>query len=600
MSTFLLVLGPLAAYGLFLGARVLARRPPDRRSLNIELSLLLALYFLVTASLGVFWVANQELPPFELHYLFGYATTALVLAHLSFNLSAVVRHFRHTRGQPARNTFASTTLRGMGLLALAVGIFLFGMRAGRTALVVERGTHNGLASELAVERYHEFSSHSRAGVVVRAPSVTWELPVPRTIDRSGLHSTPLPAPDLARETANRTGSMSIDDLSIILWAGAGKTDTRGGLELRASASSGALFPTELYVWLYAVEGISPGVYAYQPDEHALATITHSAPPRSEVGAHPDTEVIVVATSVFRRSGQKYRDRAYRYAAADAGHVVGNVLEAAFALNVGAQPLGRFDDGSALRLVHADAREEGTIAMLELGHRLRPRPAPPPLRAAELPEEEMLTLGATSLAHWATALERPPPTETEAALFVLPAPARPDHPRLERIARRRSIRDFSDQPVSLQQVSNVLAGSVLEPSLSHAVVPYLVASRVNGLAEGIYRYDTERHALHLVRPGLVDKDAGRAALDQEVIASAPVAVVLAFDRGILRAEGPRGYRHAFVEAGIVGSRLYLATQAAGLGGCSVGAFYDNEASQLIGASDKEVWPAHFFGFGMPQN
>jgi nitroreductase len=76
------------------------------------------------------------------------------------------------------------------------------------------------------------------------------------------------------------------------------------------------------------------------------------------------------------------------------------------------------------------------------------------------------------------------------------------------------------------------------------------------------------------------------------------VVLALDRRTLEQEGPRGYRHAFLEAGLTGARLYLTAQAAGLGGCAVGAFYDDELRAVLGTAEMRAWPVHLFGFGRP--
>lgn len=40
---------------------------------------------LVTAGLGMFWVANRHLPVFDWRCLFGYATVLLVVVNLAFN-----------------------------------------------------------------------------------------------------------------------------------------------------------------------------------------------------------------------------------------------------------------------------------------------------------------------------------------------------------------------------------------------------------------------------------------------------------------------------------------------------------------------------------
>ena len=64
---------------------LLQRRAPSRHALNIWSSLLLTGYVSTTAGLGIFWVANQQLPAFDWHYLFGYTTVLLVALHLVFN-----------------------------------------------------------------------------------------------------------------------------------------------------------------------------------------------------------------------------------------------------------------------------------------------------------------------------------------------------------------------------------------------------------------------------------------------------------------------------------------------------------------------------------
>ena len=51
--------------------------------------------------------------------------------------------------------------------------------------------------------------------------------------------------------------------------------------------------------------------------------------------------------------------------------------------------------------------------------------------------------------------------------------------------------------------------------------------------------------------------------------------------IERAWGPRGYRYAMMAAGRMGERIYVAATSLGLGCCGIGAFYDNEAAELIG-------------------
>jgi len=86
MTKLLWVMLPLLLAGLGAGlAWVRHRRLPSRRTVHLVSSLLLAYYVLVTSGLGLYWVAQQQLPVFDWHYLFGYATLALVLLHLGLN-----------------------------------------------------------------------------------------------------------------------------------------------------------------------------------------------------------------------------------------------------------------------------------------------------------------------------------------------------------------------------------------------------------------------------------------------------------------------------------------------------------------------------------
>jgi SagB-type dehydrogenase family enzyme len=596
----LLVLSPLALYALGLGVRVLLGRTPTRHAINIEASLLLAVYFVITAGLGIFWVANQQLPPFDLHYLFGYATAALVALHLAFNLRIAVQHF----GRGGRTELRAPTKRVLAVIGwgILLGLaFFLGTRAGTTEL---RAIGSGSAPDAwlaAMDQYHEFSSHSRAGVIARAPAVVWDEPVDPFIDRSRHPSVPLPPPGTERAPASAR-DVSAAALSTLLWATAGITDRRGGVALRASASSGALFPTEVYVAAWNVTDLPAGTYAYVPDRHELARLDGAPLDLAAAGA-PDAAaagpaLAIVATSVFRRTGQKYRDRAYRYAVADAGHALGNALVAATEVGLEARVLTRFDESVVAASVGADDRLEGVVAVVAVhAGGVGPRRWVAPAALVPPGLEEPLDLGATSLVHRATSLRLAVPPSRGGAI-ALSRLADPPPPMLPLIGKRRSVRNFTDRAVSLDDAGAVLDRAAgVEPLLSRAVRVHVVASRVEGIEPGAYRF--EPGSLSQTRSGALSVEAGRAALDQEVVGGAPAVVVLSFDRAVLAAEGARGYRHAFLEAGFVGARLYLAAMERGLGGCSVGAFYDEEAARLLGVDAKREWVAHFFAFGPPQ-
>ena len=95
MSRLLLIAAlPLVAIAAWAGWRAIRGRPVRRFALNAVVGVVLLVYFAVTAGLGIFWVANQELPVFDPHYLFGYLTAALVIAHVWINAPLLARFVR--------------------------------------------------------------------------------------------------------------------------------------------------------------------------------------------------------------------------------------------------------------------------------------------------------------------------------------------------------------------------------------------------------------------------------------------------------------------------------------------------------------------------
>ena len=200
MPKILWVALPLLLAAAVLALQVLRGRVPSRSAINIVSSVLLLAYVATTASLGIFWVANQQLPVFDWHYLFGYGTVLLVSLHLAFNFPLVWRFFarRPDRGREAAPTPAVATaaatrrslLGTLGVLAATGAAFVLGLRHGRSELKLEpspAGTPSSIggvtpaapgggtgATALAlVERFHAFSAHTRAGVLTRAPSGGW-------------------------------------------------------------------------------------------------------------------------------------------------------------------------------------------------------------------------------------------------------------------------------------------------------------------------------------------------------------------------------------------------------------------------------------------
>jgi SagB-type dehydrogenase family enzyme len=163
------------------------------------------------------------------------------------------------------------------------------------------------------------------------------LPAPRTTGPLSLEEA------IAQRRSVRafsTDSLSDDELSQLLWAAQGETDPRG---YRAAPSAGALYPLEIYLVT------ETGLLHYEPNSHSLTRLGEGDR-REEVwragleqDSLRDAPVVFVFTAVYERTARKYGARAERYVHLEAGHAAQNLLLEAVALDLGAVPIGAFDD-----------------------------------------------------------------------------------------------------------------------------------------------------------------------------------------------------------------------------------------------------------------
>jgi SagB-type dehydrogenase family enzyme len=490
-------------------------------------------------------------------------------------------------------------LLAIGLLGAA---FFLGTRqrandfAPQTAGAMPAGDAVGM-----LIRFHEFSSDSRRSVFTRAPGIGWGAPPPAfksypdarhvRLER-GSAGTPGFSTAL-RTVAPRTRPLGLAELGDILYLSAGVTARRGGNALRAAPSSGALFSSELYVLAREIDGLPAGVYHYDPDKHRL-DLVGALPGVSGAPAANDADAVVVATSMFRRTGYKYRDWAYRYVTADAGHLLENLRVAGQAAGMHARLESRFDEAQLARTVGVDGTEEGVLAVMALRRDAQREPG---VRFVAQPIGPNTALGLTGTVQQATSL-RLIADPVPARAIGLPPPQAAAMPVRQVISQRRSQRRFSADPVPLAALSSILADMAQPPQLSDAIRVHLVVNRVDGLAPGVYRY-LRPHMLEKVRAGDFAASAQSAALSQEVIGGAAVVLILSAERAPMLGQGARGYRHGFLEAGMIGERWLLGAVARGLAACPVGAFYDDEAAALIGVDRQRQWVLHFAALGMPE-
>jgi len=180
------------------------------------------------------------------------------------------------------------------------------------------------------------------------------------------------------------------------------------------------------------------------------------------------------------------------------------------------------------------------------------------------------------------------------LIDLPPPKLKGEMSLEEaLSLRRSIRSYSKEALSLEELSQLLwAGSgVTEPRRGFRTAPsagalypidiYLFVSRVNGLKEGIYKYLPKEHKLEVVRLEPVLRRVYEAALWQSsIFESAVVFALVAFYDRITWKYGQRGVMYAHIECGHIAQNVLLQATALKLGAVPIGAFREEEIAKIM--------------------
>lgn len=203
---------------------------------------------------------------------------------------------------------------------------------------------------------------------------------------------------------------------------------------------------------------------------------------------------------------------------------------------------------------------------------------------------------------------------EVRAIELPAPGRPDGFGLhEAISSRRSVRDFSDEPIDMQQLSYLLWASTgiqrVEQGYEFRTAPsagalypietYVAANRVTGVSRGLYHHSIRRHALEELKAGDFGTELARAALDQALCIEAAAVFIwtAVFERSKWKYE-QRGYRYVYMDAGHICENLYLAATGLGLGACAIGALFDDELNSLLGVDGVDESAIYMCATGKP--
>ncbi len=191
---------------------------------------------------------------------------------------------------------------------------------------------------------------------------------------------------------------------------------------------------------------------------------------------------------------------------------------------------------------------------------------------------------------------------DALLIDLPSPrevALGPTDLFELIERRQSRREYSDKPITLQELSFLLWATqgvkrivrdgfatlrtVPSGGSRHAFETYLAVNRVVGLEPGIYRYLALEHKLiHVSSPPDLPAKVGKACFGQDFAGTA--AAVFFWSCIPYRCEwryAVAAHKTLAQDSGHVCQNLYIACEALGLGTVAIGSYHQETADALCG-------------------
>jgi SagB-type dehydrogenase family enzyme len=183
-----------------------------------------------------------------------------------------------------------------------------------------------------------------------------------------------------------------------------------------------------------------------------------------------------------------------------------------------------------------------------------------------------------------------------------------------IQNRRSVRKYSNQSVTLSNISQVLwsAQGITDSQNQLRSVPsagqvyplevYVIAGpNVSGLQEGVYHYVPSNNTLEMFMSGDLRDNLSTIADGQPWVKQAPLDILITGNYRKMINKYPDtqlSTRFVNLEAGHAGENIYLQSEALGLVTVSLGSFNSNKLSQSFELPSNET-PIYIYPVGHPQ-
>ncbi len=412
-------------------------------------------------------------------------------------------------------------------------------------------------------------------------------------------------------------ALTLDKLASLLAVTSGIREISESFVRRWAATAGNLGSVELFVVSRAIDGLNPGFFFYQPHEHTLASFrrrTALSPSEfiARVLGRPEDELpdaLILFTGAFHRLAKKYGSFAYRLMNLDAGAALSQLHLVAASMSLYARQVpSRADDliQEQLNLLTPGEQPTAVVEIARKAYKPKWREKidgrapiyPVSLKAAcEFVNLDLQEVTAMLLLESLTKESdvsykqqelRPdllPQRMPSFSIIKFPKPAHKGLSVGDVLAKRRSVRKFSQRPVDLRDISTALYHAHSADTTDHVdttpLTYFVLANNVQGIEQAVYIYEPGKHALLKVRQPL-SHELTVDLLVQSEFADAPVIIWIAGSLAIACAqEGAQGHRKLLVRAGATGHRLWMVALGLGLSGSIFAGLIPGAARRMLG-------------------
>ncbi|AXX91907.1 dehydrogenase [Malaciobacter molluscorum LMG 25693] len=351
-------------------------------------------------------------------------------------------------------------------------------------------------------------------------------------------------------------------------AGLNAKKTYPGVEyyLRMNPSAGALYPNEIYFQSRNNENIKDGIYHFDIVNMSITLLCLIENNGIEKDIGIDSQVdgfIFFISSLYYRSSWKYKNRAFRYCLLDGGHILGS-LEASCYLHDKSYTILYDFDKKFLNKKFGFNNEEFFQSCIIVG---------------DITSKEVTTVDLNIKYVDGTYFFEENEVIQNAykdSLKIIEAKKEKSKPSFyydkdrfkNTIFKRRSIRDFSKQPIKKEEFFKILniLNEPIPSDCDEKLDIYCVINRVKGMPLGLFK------SIDYIKKGDFINQAGYLCLEQDLGKDSAVTFFIT--------SKAKNYQALYQKAGLIGHRLYLAANYLGYGCSGIGAYYDDEVCTFL--------------------